>query len=249
VTSRIREVTLYEQVKAGALILPPETANPAAVSKHFKPIPGADGLSFKVRATDEAFGRLIPGVKRNFSVRIELENGQVLDSWTINASTGRVTDKPLAITPAQAAAKGLANKKEISVYKVVPKSGEDVRLSLTAPPNAVLNHVSIAGADAKKTANEKLGFAEGGFELVRSGENDWTIRFKDGELPVVTAAKPFNFKKSYTLKVELWPDGAYQVKADGTADLDAAGRPKPLMNGNKIASKPVVVNVKVNVKP
>ena len=40
-----------------------------------------------------------------------------------------------------------------------------------------------------------------------------------------------------------------RIKADGTADLDANGRPKPLMDGTKVKTKPATINVKVNIKP
>jgi len=81
--------------------------------------------------------------------------------------------------------------------------------------------------------------ADKGFELVQTGENAWTIRFEGKQKPVLKNGAAL--KKSYNLKVELW--------AEGTYDLDAAGKPIPLTDAKGAAkTKPGIMTVKVSLR-
>ena len=109
---------------------------------------------------------------------------------------------------------------------------------------AELMYVSLADD------NQRLGFVGGGFELVRKGDNDWTLRFKGGDVPV-SGGK--GFRQHYNVRMELWPEGSYQLNKDGTAVLDVTGRPKPLGTRNGFnmfmaRSRPAITNVRVNVR-
>jgi len=135
---------------------------------------------------------------------------------TVNIN-GKPITKPLSITPAQTASKAVQSKKEITLYKDAAKIGEEITLDLTTPANVKLGEVKIQ---------------DGNFELVRAGQNSWYIRFKGGEVPPAA-------KASYTVKLELWAEGAYT--------LDNSGKPTALVSGAK-KSKPTIVSVKVNVR-
>ena len=88
-----------------------------------------------------------------------------------------------------------------------------------------------------------------GFELLRSGEGEWTVYFKDGKAP----QHPMNKKgmrpalgKSYKLQLELWAEGTYMTDADGEAIVvnDAL---VPISVGKK-KSAPTIVTITVNIK-
>ncbi|MDR0220682.1 MAG: hypothetical protein LBI54_04655, partial [Lachnospiraceae bacterium] len=127
---------------------------------------------------------------------------------------------PLVVKPAQASVKGRASRGTVTLYSGQPGGSEGLALSLTAPVNVGLGAASLAGADSP-------------FELVRTGRDTWALGFAGGALPE-------NPKSSYTLTLELWPQGTYKPDANG-------GFAEEYGSG-KTAAKPATVKVKVVVK-
>jgi len=170
-------------------------------SEYFKAVRISDQL-FKIKVKDGA--KPVPGVK-----------------YSLNVSINDVPfTKPLTITPTQTASKAVQSKKEITLYRSAAKIGEEITFDLTAPANVKLGDVKIQGSNLSVN-----------FELVRTGQNNWCIRFKDGEAP--------DWYGNTTIKLELWAEGTYEIKD---------GKIAALMNGTKTASKPTIVSVKVNIK-
>jgi hypothetical protein len=183
---------------------------------------GVSGLTFKIRRAD---GQLVvPGVKYALGVTAGLSNGQSLQ-----------LAKPVSITPAQPAGKGSQSKKAVTLYTGALKDGAEIRLGLSAPAGARLSYAQINAASVKKNDF---------FELVRNGENSWTVRFKAGFDPAaqVNGKGKSTLKASYTVKLELWADGTYN-------GLDANGKPIALTNAKgKAKTKPVTVKLKIDLK-
>jgi len=154
------------------------------------------------------------------------------------------------------------------MYKATPYTGANVGMNITTPAGAKLGAVAIDQASVNKLnlGREAAGsFPKDVFELVQCGENTWTLRFKDGAIPVQLKAsgkdkgKPVknangSYKaaanKTYSVKIELWAEGTYVKNADGSPKLED-GKIVPLYNGAKKPSaktKPTPVTVKVNLK-
>ncbi|MDR0220758.1 MAG: hypothetical protein LBI54_05060, partial [Lachnospiraceae bacterium] len=77
--------------------------------------------------------------------------------------------------------------------------------------------------------------AASGFELTRTGRDTWALGFAGGALPE-------NPKSSYTLTLELWPQGTYKPDANG-GFAEEYGK-----GSSKTATKPATVKVKVVVR-
>ncbi len=251
----IEYVKLYDQVMNGKLI--DLTATMAGQSADFEAdVTGAN--SFTIRLNPQSGNQVAPGVKRNLSAVVTLKNGLEMATWN-----DALKDRPIAITPVQGGIKASQSTKAVTLYKGAPKSGARVSLVLTAPAGAQLGVVRIADS----TSNLKLGFkgqsaggapaANGtGFELVRSGSDDWSIQFAGGKLPEIydKNGKAGKLKANYTLKLEIWAIGTYQLEADGaTPKCDPSGRPLPLGTTNSkgkftATTKPITVSVNVTVK-
>jgi hypothetical protein len=123
----------------------------------------------------------------------------------------------LAITPTQSSVKARASRSTVTLYNGQPDAREELTLALTSSGGgAALGAASIAGTDSP-------------FELVRTGQGTWALGFKDGATPD---------PKTYTVTLQLWPEGTYTVDGDTV---------KPNGSGNT-AAKPATVKVKVVVK-
>jgi len=205
-----------------------------------------------------------PNVAQKLSVKITLKNGQELESWTHKpalAANKQWTDKPIAVNPMQTASKATVSRKDISLYKAAPLSGETLSVKLTTPANVRLGTVSINPASVK-------ALEDGGFRLERGGDGEWTIHFANDSTPrridakgkVVNTSKTSGIPKepaaSYKVGLQLWAEGTYTWKADpkqsdGLA-RDKSGNliPVALKNpaNNKNASKPTTVNITVRIK-
>jgi hypothetical protein len=73
--------------------------------------------------------------------------------------------------------------------------------------------------------------------VVRTSTDTWALRFDKGKAPEnAKNGKPLKLPKTYTVKLQLWPEGTYT--------LDENHNPVPL--GSK--AKPTVVSVKVTVR-
>jgi len=215
-TSGIKSVTLYNQNIVSKKVQPPVTPN------YDFEVYDVDGRTFKIRAA----GRdVVPGTTTKLSVRIELENGQTLNSWT---TAGK--DSPITIKPAQTTGKTWRSKSAVTLYKANPLTGEAIGLKLTTPANVQLGKVEINAASVK-------AFRDEGFELKRSGENDWILYYKKGTIPELVNGKKLG--SSYTVKLELWAVGTYGLDSSGKAVALQAGKAK---------SKPAMVSIKVNIK-
>jgi len=138
---------------------------------------------------------------------------------------GTKVNKPLVITPAQTASKAVQSKKEITLYEDSAKIGEDIMFDLITPENVKLGEARIEDSFSSS------------FELSRTGQNSWYIRFKDGKFPTKINGQPL--AASYTVNLELWAEGTYGIGKDG--------KPIPLELGTK-ESKPTIVSVKVNIR-
>ena len=188
-----------------------------SVSSDFEAVlTGANTFTVKIKDGS----KLAPGVTKKPVVEIKLENE--LTTMT----------KAISIAPKQTAGKKVQSRSSITLYKAQPLQGETVSLNLKAP-------VSLGAVQIQQASLNKMKFDTGGFELVRNGENDWTIIFKDGKAPTKLNKKNKDvLKSSYTLKLELWAEGTY---------IDDSGKAAPIKDGKK-ASKPTVVKVKVYIK-
>jgi hypothetical protein len=189
-----------------------------------------------------AQGLVIPKLN-NLSAVVALSNGQSVNTWTVPFKPGENKpdkDKPIKITPAQGSYKAAQDKKEVALYQLAPKYGESVGLALnTALPGVRIGHVNLAEA----TSNKALKLSNG-FEVIRSGDDSWTLRLEGGEMLAVASGSK---KASYTIKLEVWPLGTYAADETGAAKL-SENRAQPIMDGNKAKTKPIVVSVKVNVR-
>jgi len=158
-----------------------------------------------------------PGIAQNHVVRTTLSNGAVVSS-------------KLKITPVQTVAKAWRNRGEISLAKADPGSGGEISLGLLS--EAVrLGEIDMDPASVRK---------HNSFSLERNGLNS-VVLWLD---PQKAAFAPLKTSKSYTVRLRLWPEGTYQLGADGRASRDTNGNVIPL--GRR--AKPGVVSVRVNVR-
>jgi len=169
-----------------------------------------------------------PGVKRVLVVGVKLQNGVALQA-----------SKSVSVTPKQTVGKAIQSRKEITLYKATPLTGQSVGLGLKTPANVKLGEVRLSEAGAAAFKFDTT-LPNSGFELKRSGENEWTIYFKAGKAPVRADGRTLN--ANYNLKMELWAEGTYEKNPDGSFKdclRDSAGNAK---------SKPRMVTVKVNIR-
>jgi len=116
--------------------------------------------------------------------------------------------KPILIKPVQTAAKGLQDRKNITLYKGIPKPGEELQLGLMSNAGVNIGYAELA--NSKYLPVEQLfGTARGGFEVIQNGEDRWNIRFARGDLPRAKGTNPDKLKASYTVKLNIWPAGTY----------------------------------------
>ncbi|MCL1896282.1 MAG: hypothetical protein FWG03_07040, partial [Clostridiales bacterium] len=193
-----------------------------------------DGLSF----------RIVPkpnkgAPKQAYSIRfkVKLKNGHTVTTTTNTK-----------VTPVQTKSKPVVNRKTATLYKTAPLKGETVGLDLKTPANVKLGEVRISEESVKKMKFDNT-VGNNGFELIRSGEGEWTVYFKDGKAP----QRPMNKKgmrpalgKSYKLQLELWAEGTYMTDADGEAII-VNGAFVPISVGKK-KSAPTIVTITVNIK-
>jgi Raf kinase inhibitor-like YbhB/YbcL family protein len=216
------------------------------------------GNTFKLRAVSEY---IPPAVTKRLSVRITLKNGEVINSWrAVKSGAAYVNrDTPLSIAPSQTVSRATTSATAITLYQSSPQNGVGLTFSLTTPENVVLADASIDPASVR-------GFLDGGFELKRSGENIWSLGFKDGKYPTLINANtkaplvdargnPRALAASYVLRLHLWAANTYQTfdtdMRIGNVDYKA-GEPVPLtlQNANKTytaKSRPTAVNVRVTI--
>jgi len=202
------------------------TAPGGAESKDFE-VAGIAGNTFTIKAARDG---VVPKVKQALSVRITLENGETLTSWT-----AAMKDKPISVTPAQSAGKASVSKTAVTLYKEAPFAGEPVELSFNSPAGVTLGDARVNQASVNSL---KLDDASG-FELEQGAGDTWELKFKGEAVPKLKNGAPL--KSSYTIKLELWAEGAYKP--------DANGKPVALTDtGGKAKSSPTIVSIKVNIK-
>ena len=184
---------------------------------------GANTFTVKIK---DGGTKPAPGVTKKPVVEIKLAN----EPTTMT--------KAISIVPKQTKGKKTQDKSKITLYKSQPLQGETVKLNLKAP-------VSLGAAQIRQASLNKMKFDTGGFELVRCGENDWTIVFKDDKAPTKIKKKNGKdvLKSSYTLQLELWAEGTYNTVTNPDGSVTA----QPVKEGKK-ASKPTIVKVKVYIK-
>ncbi|MDR0220167.1 MAG: hypothetical protein LBI54_02045, partial [Lachnospiraceae bacterium] len=220
VTATIKLAGVSSPIKDVTLRTAPDPLG--SVSSDFY-VSGIDGNTFQIKAAPGA--AVVPKVRQNLSVTVELANGQVFNSWDSGS------DKPLRLTPTQTASKAARSKSAVTLYTDTPEQGEEITLSLTTPANVKLGDVVI---DQKSL--DALNLAAGGFRLERSGANAWVIKLDGPPQPLGRA------KSSYNIKLALWAAGTYIANPDGSfkaALTDAGGAAR---------SKPALVTLRVNVK-
>ena len=182
--------------------------------------------------------QVVPGVTYNLRIKLTLTNGQELYSWT-------QSDKPVKLTPVQLQGKVSSNKKSVTLNKSLPFTGDSIEILLPATsknPNLKLGMVCIQQASLKSLGLTTDGITQNdGFEMVRSGENTWTIHFKDGLVPQtkLIKGKQAKLKSSYTIKLEVWAEGTY---------MNIDGIPVALTSDGVAKTKPALISVKVNIK-
>jgi hypothetical protein len=125
----------------------------------------------------------------------------------------------------QTVSKAWQTRKEITLAEGARQNGEELSLGLLNS-NMTLGAVTINKASVKKNDD---------FALVRNGENSVMLSLKTGSVNVKR-------NKSYTVKLELWPEGTYKMQGEGANAIPVA-----IEDGNKKA-KPTLVSVKVNIK-
>ena len=182
---------------------------------------GARTYAIKVKPGRQE--QLVPGVAQKVWIYFELKDGTIL-----------YLDR--AITPTQTVGKALQNKKAVTIYKKTTHAGESIGFGLRTPANVKLGNVKINAASVKNNDH---------FQVVRNGENSWSVHFKDDFNPdAVDSRGRTIYKSSYTIKLELWAEGTYRMEG---GEIKALGYHHP-GKGFIAMSKPTVVNVKVAVK-
>ena len=159
---------------------------------------------------------LAPNIAHPVTVKVDLMNGQPPVYKKIN------------ITPTQTVGKKWQSVSAVTLYKDVPEAGADIGLNLLTPANVKLGDVCFNAASLKLA-----GLNSDSLKLVRSGSNNWTLFLGDG----VTLKS-----KTYTVKLDLWAEGAYLKDGDG----NFLGPIKD--NKNITRTKATTVTVKVTVK-
>ncbi|MDR0221378.1 MAG: hypothetical protein LBI54_08260 [Lachnospiraceae bacterium] len=213
------------------------------VSEKFKIEVASDGKSFTIRGVE---GRAVPGVTDKVWLQLVLADDSLLN-----------IPKALSIKPVRSATRAYQSAKAVTLNTARANLGADVSLRFTSPIMAELGYVNLQAASMKKYNWDNVGAFDAGkietypLELLNKGGADdmqtYTLRFRGGKAPSALS-NGRKLPNSVTVKLELWPVGTYQLKANGQPDLDATGRPKPLMRGTKAATAPTVVSVKVNIQ-
>jgi len=263
-TSAIKEVRLYEQA-----FIDPGAKKPvldrnrmeATLSRDFYATVTGPG-TFNVAIKPERVGYVSPKIAQTLSVVVVLENGQTMRSWATNAKgvTAQVKGRTAVINPASAVPRGNPAKlADTTLYVGQPMQGAKMTTldinKAAAPLKANVGAVQIQAASVK-------AFENGGFRLERNGENEYSVYFVDDDRPYLvdknnkrTVVKKTGaytpLKANYTIKVELWAEGTYQLNPDGTAKLDPkTGKVMPYYsaNGKTATTKPLVLNQKVNIR-
>ncbi|MCL2111122.1 MAG: hypothetical protein FWH32_02490 [Clostridiales bacterium] len=188
ITSGIKGVRLYEQNKVGSTVM-----EPVKESELFE-VFDLRGNTFMIRTMEGAY---VAPTSYRLSYVIELENGQELASWrtTFSNSGGRVNDRPLMIRVMQTRGRVWRSAGPFILDSATPMLGETIGLRFSGPAGVKLGAVSISYR------------TRGSFELVRSGENEWTVFSRSP-------------KGHHSLWLDLW--------AEGTYSLDENGHPQPL---------------------
>jgi hypothetical protein len=195
-----------------------------------------------------AHKQVVPTVAQKLSVQVVLENGEVVNSWTVD-SKSKTKDKPVTVNPIQTVdKKPWQSTKAIDLFRAQPLQGGAVGVSIAAPANVKVGLVQI-----QKASVDKFNLTGGGFVLERCGEDEYTVCFKDGKAPTVAPNKKgqaVEFKGAKKLVLEIWAEGTYQLYPDGTAKLDLnTGQVLPLRdNKGTIKSKASTVTVTINIK-
>jgi hypothetical protein len=146
--------------------------------------------------------------------------------------------KPLSIKAVQTSAKAVASRKTVTLFQSIPKYGEELTLSLSSNADARIGYVQVQTSKNKNIA-QTFGVDEGkGFEAVQNGVGSWNLKLLNGA--ALTSGK--KVKPSYTVKLELWPEGTFVRNADGSVPLDNSGR---LVTNAK--AKAAVASVKVGM--
>ncbi|MDR0219974.1 MAG: hypothetical protein LBI54_01040 [Lachnospiraceae bacterium] len=213
------------------------------VSEKFDIKVAEDGKSFTIRGVE---GKAVPGVTDKVFLQLVLADDSLLN-----------IPKALSIKPVRSATRAYQSTKAVTLNTARANLGGDVSLRFTSPIMAELGYVNLQAASMKgyKWNNvddfDATDAATYPLELLAKGDADdmqtYTLRFKDGKAPTALS-NGRKLPNSVTVKLELWPVGTYQLKANGQPDLDATGRPKPLMRGTKAATAPTVISVKVNIQ-
>ena len=225
-TSRIAEVYLYES-RGKTSALAPDESVPHPLLEAVPTGP----LTFVIKPRAAGNG-LKPGLRNDIAVKIVLENGQTLTSWTEvtkmknGVPVTSYSDKLVSVTPVQTLQKGW--KAQAALYKAHPLAGSAIGgLTLKTPSNAEVSSVQIDQAKLKNLrfatpapagaiqgdpgvilANDgKLYTLTDGFELIRSGESEYTLYFKDGLVPTKVFDKKLkkvsNTKGSYNIYIQI----------------------------------------------
>lgn len=182
------------------------------------------GNTFKIGIADGII--VTPSVASKLDVEVTLKNGEKIRT---------AKKKPITITPSQTVGKVWQSTKEIGLHRLLPFEGANIDLSLLAPPNGEIGHVEL-----DKTTINNLNLKQGGFELVRSGLNSWTISLKNGIVPQNSRGE----LKNCTIKLNVWAKGTY-------SGLDQYGNAVPLKipgtlgKPSKTVSKPSSASVKL----
>ncbi|MCL2112302.1 MAG: hypothetical protein FWH32_08725 [Clostridiales bacterium] len=257
-TSAVSEVRLYEQkfhTVGNKKVL---ALDRAELSRDFTAVmTGPHTFNVVVREGRE--GHVRPKVTQRLSVEVVLENGQALQSWTANAA-GVGKDRHITINPAVSTPKANpARLADVSLYVDQPMQGAKMTAiafdASKAPANAKIGHVQIQFAGVQNFESE-------GFRLERNGEQEWSMHFADDIRPYIVnnplaGVRVLNkdgsytqLKKSYNLRIEVWAEGTYQLKADGTPMLDGTGRVVPHLaaNNRTDSTKPVILTQKVFIR-
>gem|GEM_PF-6603745 len=262
-SSPVREVRLYNTA---------EDATRAVQSHDFETVMTGPN-TFNIKMREGRFGYVRPKLAQRLSVEVILENGQILKSWGVNAKNGRPTDKTISINPASAVPRANPTRlADVSMYRDQPLQGAKLTTlgfdGTRAPIGAEIGYVQIQASGIR-------GFEDGGFRLEQNGEGEWTIHFMNDDRPYIVATSGNNagnrtytragdltpLKSSYTLRIEMWPKGTYQLYPEGhehagqpmlvQAGQDKNWRVQPHMNNAskpKATTKPTVINQRVFVR-
>jgi hypothetical protein len=216
INATVRLTNIASEISSVTLTNPDGTTIASENQLYYAVKTGASTFAIRMVEEKRIYGEIIPGIQARLGVTVTLANGDVISL---------PANRPIRFTPARTAGRAAINKRAVTLFRNAPRSGEGFELHFTNIPDNI-SEVTLDTTGA--------GF----FEVSRSGNNEWAIRFKDGVRPPVTLNKA-----NYTVRLQVWAEGTHATDHEG----NFAGAILNPANGRAM-TKPTVVNLRVNLR-